>query len=577
MRRTTALWALAVLAFAGAAVAQDLSVHISGVKSAELQSIQAQLQIEREKDRPDLADGRIKRLHGLAPEQIRRALQPFGYYQAQVRGSLEKTDKGWQARYQVERGQPVRMGRLDLRLQGPGETDAALAGLLREFPLRVGDVFAHPSWEEGKLDLQRIAAERGYLDATLQTHEVRVNLAARTAQATLVFDTGPRYAFGPVVFRQETNVVDPELVARYSEIHEGDDYTGEALRELRVALVDSGWFAQVEIVVRREDTRRETGRPHVPVEVRLTARKPSQYRVGIGYGSDTGARLNLGFTRYFQRRGHRVTLDTRLADNARELLGRYSIPRGDPRHERLDLLASVSRQDTDQRLSETALVGVSLVGQFHGWQRTLGLALAREDYTIAGADGRADLLLPSISIRRSDSDDPLNPRRGWRLQLDALTALGSDGGFGQFGADATWIHSLSRDWGLILHGEAGITLVDKLDDIPASRRFFAGGDHSVRGFGYEALGPVNANDQITGGKFLLVASVELERRLTEKWSVAVFTDAGNAFNDNFDPEYGVGIGVRWRSPVGPVRVDLAHGSGPQGDDLRLHLVIGPRL
>jgi len=175
----------------------------------------------------------------------------------------------------------------------------------------------------------------------------------------------------------------------------------------------------------------------------------------------------------------------------------------------------------------------------------------------------------------------LYPSRGSRIGVDLLgsaDALGSDVSFLQARLAGKWVHRVSDAGRVILRGEVGSTLVDTVEDLPASKRFYAGGDQSIRGYGFEELGPTDASGNVVGGKYLLVGSVEYERRLFGKWGAAVFYDAGNAFNaidEGFN--HGTGIGLRWNSPVGPVRIDLAVALSKPGDPLRLHFVIGPDL
>ena len=131
---------------------------------------------------------------------------------------------------------------------------------------------------------------------------------------------------------------------------------------------------------------------------------------------------------------------------------------------------------------------------------------------------------------------------------------------------------------VILRGEAGVTIASEVTVLPASIRFFAGGDQSVRGYDYKELGPVDENGEVIGGRYLLVGSIEYDHRITDDWSVAAFLDAGNAFDDFDEPlEQGAGFGVRWRSPVGPVRLDIANAISKPGNHWRVHFTIGPDL
>ena len=191
----------------------------------------------------------------------------------------------------------------------------------------------------------------------------------------------------------------------------------------------------------------------------------------------------------------------------------------------------------------------------------------------------ATLLYPSIRAEYIDADDRLYPRRalaGTLMLRGAIEGVGSDSTFAQVHATARWIRALGADNRLLLRGELGHTFTDDLFEMPLSLRFFAGGDRSVRGYGWRDIGP-RVGDFATGGKNVVTTSVEFERYFTRDWGGAVFVDAGDAFDDNPEMHYGVGVGVRWRSPVGPVRVDIARGlTGPEGG-FTLHFNIGADL
>jgi translocation and assembly module TamA len=188
--------------------------------------------------------------------------------------------------------------------------------------------------------------------------------------------------------------------------------------------------------------------------------------------------------------------------------------------------------------------------------------------------------MPGMNWTRTVADDRLYPRKGYRLSFltrGALQQVVSDTSFLQLIGSGKGVLQFTDDWRAISRVNAGVSIMNDFDELPASVRFFAGGDSSIRGYAYKSLGPKEDGD-VVGGKNLLVGSLELERRLTAKWGVSAFVDSGNAF-DRFhvDPKTGAGVGVRWRSPVGPVRLYLAHPFAKHGELFRVHFVMGPEL
>jgi translocation and assembly module TamA len=231
----------------------------------------------------------------------------------------------------------------------------------------------------------------------------------------------------------------------------------------------------------------------------------------------------------------------------------------------------------------TASLGFSKQHQDGPWLKISSLRYLRENFDFNGTPQQTvGLLIPSLNWTYVKADDRLRPSDGGRLNLvlqGAYEPLLSDVSFLQAMALGKWIKRLSAKNRLILRGDAAMTWTSDFEKLPASLRFYAGGDNSVRGYKLDNIGPKNAQGNVIGGKNLLVGSLEYEHRVLEKWSIAGFVDSGDAF-DQGNPKFktGVGFGLRWLSPVGPVRVDLASGlSRPPGDTVRLHLTIGPDL
>ncbi|MDF1529045.1 MAG: BamA/TamA family outer membrane protein, partial [Sedimenticola sp.] len=159
----------------------------------------------------------------------------------------------------------------------------------------------------------------------------------------------------------------------------------------------------------------------------------------------------------------------------------------------------------------------------------------------------------------------------------AEEALFSDVRFFQLQAAAKWIYPLGAGR-LLIRGDTGLTLTEDFEKLPASYRFFAGGDQSVRGYGYQALGPKNTDGTVVGGRYLLSGSVEYEYPIKDDWSAALFVDAGNAVDGwNEELKRSAGVGLRWRSPVGPIRLDLAIPEDTSEDSFRIHFSMGADL
>lgn len=570
---------ISLLCFASSASAKlDLSVQIVGIDGPLRNNVLQSLSVESQKNDPDLTDNQLRRLHQKAESEIRTAMEPLGYYSAVVRGNLTQSEGAWTARYEIEPGPPILIQNRDIQIEGEGANDAAFQKLVKGFRLQPGDILNHQHYEDAKRALQRLAAERGYLDAELGIHEVRVRVERHEADIHLRFNTGPRYHFGEVIFHQD--IIDPIYLERFVTFKPGDPYSTEKLFDLQGALNDSDYFANVEVRALRESAQNLL----VPIEANLEPRKKNRYTAGLGYGTDTGARSSLGWTnRRVNRKGHRFKSLLRFSEIQNSLTGSYVIPIRNPRTDQFELTTSWMDDNTPTSESETFIYGVSRsLSRRAGWLETLYLNYRTDSYVVGAESGKTNLLMPGISFAHINADDRIYTLRGHRLALDfrgSHPALGSDVQFLQLTLWAKVLRQLGAHGRFIMRGETGITRLASDNTLPPSLRFFAGGDQSVRGYKYQALGPRDASGKVVGGQQMLVASVEYEYRFSNTFSGAVFLDAGNAVNDwpEAKLQKGAGFGVRWKTPIGLIRLDLAKPLDETDKAQYFHLVVGPDL
>ena len=565
---------------AAPSAATMLEVKIEGVEGALLTNVEAFLRIWQERTNTDLLPARIRRLHSRAPDQIRKALAPFGYYRVEVAADLAAPGEGreaWSATYRISRGEPATVAGVDFGLEGEAREDP---GFPQVFALREGDVLVHSRWEAAKRSLLLAAAERGYLDARILDSRVVVDPESNTARATIRFDSGSRYFFGPVKFRQEG--FDPEFLQRFVGLTRGEPYDQNQVLQLQGRLLDTEYFRRVEMVPMTAEADPATR--EVPIEVELDPNLRDKYRIGAGYSTDVGFKLMLDWRRrWVNRRGHNVRAELIVAQRLQELSGEYRIPLQRPATDYFFIRPRAYRLQTESRAEQTVSLDAAFSVLRDGWRRNIGVQFRYEDDDISDDQEEVNEIVPFIELSRTVTDDPLFTSRGYRAKgflLGTADYVGSTSSYISTGINGKLIRSFADgDYRFLARADLGATLAGSIDDVPGSRRFFAGGDQSIRGFGFERLGPVDKETgDVVGGRYLGVGSIELERRIVDKWSGAVFYDFGNAY----DPDYAnafaqsVGAGVRWRSPLGQIRVDLGYGFEPF-DNLRLHLVIGPDL
>ena len=243
--------------------------------------------------------------------------------------------------------------------------------------------------------------------------------------------------------------------------------------------------------------------------------------------------------------------------------------------------AGRKNEKTDTSDSTVSTIGASLKHSRGEWRESISLNYQQEDFVDGDDAGQSYLLIPGINWSRTWGSNFIYTLDGLRFNLGwrgASKELLSDTDFSQLQGSIKAITSISPRNRIITRGSLGTTWTNDFEQLPSSVRFFAGGAQSVRGYTYQSLGPLNASDQVIGGKHLMVGSIEFEHSFNGKWGVALFYDAGNAIDSLSDKlERGAGFGLRWKSPIGPVRIDLASAISQDGQPWRLHINIGPDL
>jgi len=563
-----------------ARAAEAVQVTVQGVKGDKANNIKAALSLPSGL----VTDGRVdrrwlERFVEKAPQRVRDALRPFGYYNAQATVSLQELtpERQYNIVVQVEPGDPVRVAESRVRIRGPGSEESALRDLADDFPLRGGDVLRQNLYEQAKGSLKARAIDFGYINASFAEHRILVDPEENRAEIDLVLDTGPRFLFGETLIHGAPDFPD-KFLRRYMAYEPDDPFSYARLGQTQLNFLDSDRFKDV-IVTPRPEMARER---HVPVSIQLVPSARRRLRPGIGYGTDTGARFSLQYKDVnMLHRGHEFTADFLIAELRQDLGVTYIVPSPRNMNTQTALRAGLEREQPDTYERSTLFVELERARGFKkGMTGSVFVRVLQEDYSIGEEDNTSFLVLPGVRFNRRSYSDPVRPRKGYLVNLEVRgthQSIGSDTGLLQAIASGNVLVPLPARFSVFARVKAGSTWQNEpLKELPTSLRFFAGGDQSVRGYGYQELGPRDKNGDVVGGKNLLVGSVELERALGENWGVAVFYDAGNAFDNfsNYDIFKGAGIGVRRYTPVGPIRVDLARQLDVPDPSYRLHIGVG---
>lgn len=572
--------------FALAAVpilAAEPEIKIEGGTKSLRENIRQHLTLADESCKTPL--WRLHALLGDAENEITQAAQALGFYQLEYEPKLVNDKDCWGLELKIIPGSPVLVTELRIEINGEGREDDIFQPLYEKPGITVGKRLNHGAYERLKTRFSTLASIHGYFDAKFEYSQITVNVAEKSAVIALVYNTGPRYRIGNINLQH--NILDDNFLRRYLNISEGDFYDSDKLLELKTLYNASNYFSVASISPEMQSLT-ESG---VPINIQLEARKRREYSIGAGVDTDTGPRVLLGFDdRYVNQRGHSIAADLNTSEKKTTALVVYTVPMRRPAYEFLRVYTGYEKEITDTTRSYKDTYGTSYTYyQDNKWLQTYALDYQQEDSFIGvEPENSTDLIIPSVAATRTKTDGAPYPLSGWTL-LAKLSgspqSLGSDFSFLQFYARAKYIKGFSFGR-ILLRSEIGTTQLDDFSALPASVRFFAGGDSSVRGYDYKSLGPTEKRpdkdgvlkDVVVGGNNLLVSSIEYDYLFEDtKWAAAVFFDAGNAANDShIEVKRGAGVGARWISPIGPIRLDVAKAlDGDEG--WRLHITMGPDL
>lgn len=550
----------------------DAGVRVSGLDKAQHDNVMAWLTLARLPE--DASRSVVFRRFRQADKEINSALQALGHYSPVISRKLDFQDGQWQASFDIQAGPRTFVRSTSIRFQGPGaESLQAQFGQdgLTDLPLH------HDKYRALKDRLLNVAVNRGYIDAEISSAKLLVNPEQARADIELIIDTGPQFRFGEIAIEQD--ILADSFLRRYVKIEPGDVFDADRLLELQLRLSDLDYFQTLDVSTRRP----QEDQPLIDIDIVTTPKKPQRYQLGLGYGTDTGPRASLATEfRHLNRRGHRLRSDLRVAEKQQDWSARYLIPTGTEVGTNWSLKAGYAAEEFGDAKSEAWQWQLALteVSGPRLWQYYVGYEI--ESFRV-GEDPRSEtkLLMPgtSLTLRRTDSD--LNPRRGYKVFADvhgAHSAVVSSDSFLQMLVQSRLILPLGSKSRVLIRGQAGYSIVGEISELPLSQRFFAGGDQSVRGYAYQSLGPTNERDEVIGGQYLSVASIELDRLLFRNYGLAVFFDYGGASDQPGESLFrGVGAGLRWRTAIGMVRADFAHPLDGDERGIRLHIGIGAEL
>ncbi|WP_338846808.1 BamA/TamA family outer membrane protein [Massilia sp. W12] len=577
--RRLALAALTCCALQAQAQGPDFTVEFSG--AGDLRSLlQDNLELLRWRGHPQLDNAQTMRLYRQASAQIQKLLQTEGYYAAKVTPGIQREQSPWQIRFEIETGPQFMVSQVNvLRSKPAGGPESEILEEANEFrqhwDLLPGSAFRHADWEAAKRALVRKAGMRRYPRILLKESEAQVDLESNSVKLTLILETGPEVVFGVIHAEGAQRYPESMVDQLNTSIVTRAEYNEQALLDLQQKLQDSNYYSSVVVLADFVQEMDFQERAVVPVLVRLNEYKRRKVDAGLGYSTNTGKRVQLTLEdlMFFGKQAKTALL---LESRKQQWQGRLQWPTTREGYHDSISAASIHTKLDGER-THTSRIGVARTWGAQALQREFGLELLAERRETEGLAPQSTLSLPlSYQVTWRKLDSFLQPRKGYLLQAAStlsLLPLRGSVPFARANLRLQTYWPLSPRDLLLGRAEAGAVLSRNTEQVPASFLFRAGGDQSVRGYGWQELG-VREGAALTGGRYQLTGSIEYQHWINKSWGGAAFIDGGNAGNQihQLRPAMGYGVGARWNSPVGPVNLDWAYGRDVR--KARLHFSLG---
>jgi translocation and assembly module TamA len=552
------------------------SVDINGAGSLT-SLLKDNLEISRRQSATDLSEDEVQRLVGIAPNQMRSLLATEGYFSPTVTHELDRQTSPWTARYNIVPGPATTIDSIDITFSGAivdgAKADPArIDRMRRQWSLRVGDVFRQQAWDEAKSALLKALLVRDYPAAAITQSEARIDPVGAHATLTIAVNSGPAFTFGELqvegLKRYARNMID-EL----NPIKPGEPYSQEKLNELQARVQDTGYFRSAFATV---DIKPEQPN-NVPIRLDLTENERKRLSLGLGFSTDAGPRTSVKWLdRNFLNRNWRLESELKVDRESRTIGADVYLP-SLQNGWRPSVGSHYERTDSEGEINDKTVTAARLTSPDKNDEKVWAVALYTDHQQIGDDfENNREALLGSFTYTRRRVDNLIAPSRGYVASIELGAGPGgviNKQGLVRTVGRVTYLSPYYNRWQAVLRAQVGQVFGAGRDTVPADLLFRTGGDQTVRGYGYNSLG-VAQDGAVVGGTVTAVVSAELVYRITPQWGAAVFTDAGNAADTwrNFHFAQGSGVGARWRSPIGPVNLDLAYGHDTH--DVRLHFSIG---
>ncbi|MPW36990.1 MULTISPECIES: autotransporter assembly complex family protein [Vibrio] len=551
----------------------EATLNINGLSSEVEDNVEAYLSAI-----PEDEYSTSLRFQSRVEDSIVQAVRALGYYHPILHFTVNEEDQ--KLTVDVKLGDPVMIDTVDIKVSGEAKDDREFAALIKSSNLKVGKRLNHGEYDALKSGLRNLALKRGYFEGDFSTTRLEISPELNKAFIHLHYESGIRYRFGPTKILGSQ--IEEQRVQSLVPFEQGDPYLASKIGLLNQNLSSTSWFSSV--FVEPDLSQVGDGNRELPMTIQLSPQSRHQVETGIGYSTDVGVRGSLNWRRpWLNPQGHSFDSSFSLSKPEQEIVVGYKIPLEDVLREYYRVQYGMKHLDNNDTTSFESSLGLERHWALDsGWHRTVFIRLLNEDFTQGSQEDNFTMLLPGVSFSKTRTRGGPMPTWGDKQSITfeyGDPALFSEARVLRVLGRTTWIRSYKKNHRGIFYVGGGANFTESVFDLPPSLRFFAGGDNNLRGYEYESISPKDDEGKLTGAKFMATTSLEYQYRVYGDWWLATFVDYGDAWNETPEWKTGTGVGIRWASPVGPVRLDFAFGlDADEGTDkFQIHFGLGPEL
>lgn len=554
-------------------------IDVRGVDKGEVKTnIKLYLQ-----DLPNISKKRARLYKREIIDKIQLATHAYGYYHTKVELEYPKNDdeKDLLLKAKVDLGKPLYVRNCDISVIGDGADYQSFSRIINNSGIRSYSILDHGKYKKLKEDLKIRALELGLFDAKFSISRIIVYEEQNVADIEVLFDTGSRYSFGAIEANDETK----ELMKPSSslfKLYEGTYYSSKSINDYISSLSQTNYYKSIDVralAEKKQDNK-------VPVYIDLQRQPNNLFRVGAGFSTDENIRGILGWDKpLINESGHSFSSFIRASSVKVDAQAVYKIPRKDPNLDYYYIKLAQTHTDYNDTLSDLSHASFHYVANQTGSiRRDYYLSAEYEDYRQGIDKDNVISVMPGLLLSKRSSTGGLVPKAGYSISLDTRFSSKAI-------SDYTFVHSELNIKGVISLFETKNRILYRITQggnlgsdalkAPASLRFFVGGDQSLRGFSYKSQS--NRKDGLlTGSRYITSGSIEYNFPIPfENMLGAVFLDSAVYTNDykDINPLYGPGIGLRYTTSYGVLKVDVAYGidNHRKENNIKLHLTFGPEF